>query len=173
MRLNNKNKILVLTFLLFLVASYQYAISNTVAFYNEYKAANAKMASQDLSSEQLFSLKIKEKQLDSLMVVYDINPSDFFQNKLLGKLNTYCNAFGLRISNFQEPHISVIDNQQITSYLFTIEGSFNGSLMLINKLENSAIFGGVYHLSFVKKRNYKTNSDKIFTEIVLQVTKSI
>ena len=58
-----------------------------------------------------------------------------------------------------------------TSYIFSLEGSFNGCLALLNKMENNATLGSIKHLNFTKKRNFKTNADQLFVEVIMQKNK--
>lgn len=171
MTLNRKNKILILGFLLALYICYSSAISNTIKYYNEYCAKSILITENNNSPKLAFQLGQKEKQLDLVLSQYNIKTSESFQNDLLKQLNNYSDTFHLKIIDFKEPH-SITQKQFITtSYIFSVEGSFNGCISLLNKIENNPNLGSIKHLNFIKKRNFKTNTDQLFAEVILQKNK--
>lgn len=173
MRLNKKNKLLVAGFFLTLCICYSFAISNTITYYKEYKAKEEQLANTIESPKLISQLVQKEKQLDSFLSHYDVNITDSFQNDLLKQLNTYSSNYHLKIIDFKEPHIITEKGFVITSYVFSLEGSFNGCLALLNKIENDATLGSIKHLNFIKKRNYKTNLDELSVEVIIQKNRGV
>lgn len=167
MKLDRKNKFLLLGFLLTLYISYVFAISRTITYYKEYKSKNELIATNTITPKLALQLYQKEKQLDLILSQYNITPSESFQNDLLKQLNMYSTAYHLKIIDFKEPHIITEKGYTATSYIFSLEGSFNGCLALLNKIENNATLGTIKHIDFIKKKNYKTNGDELFVEVVL------
>ncbi|MCC9070884.1 general secretion pathway protein [Flavobacterium sp. F-65] len=168
MRLNKKNKLLLVGFFLTLCICYSFAISNTIEYYKEYKAKEEQLLSTIETPKLISQLVQKEKQLDLFLSNYTINTTDSFQNDLLKQLNTYSTNYHLKIIDFKEPHIITEKGFITTSYIFSLEGSFNGCLALLNKIENDATLGSIKHLNFMKKRNYKTNLDELSVEVIIQ-----
>jgi hypothetical protein len=173
MKLNRKNKLLLLGFLISLYFCYSFAISNTIAYYKEYHSKNELITDNNNSPKLTYQLLQKEKQLDLVLSRYNINASESFQNDLLKQLNTYSDSYHLKIIDFKEPHFMSEKGFMVTSYIFSLEGSFNGCLALLNKIENNPSLGSIKHLNFSKKRNYKTNTDQLFVEIILQKNSGI
>ncbi|MBC7410086.1 MAG: general secretion pathway protein [Arcicella sp.] len=167
MILDKKNKLLIFGFAIALYISYAFAISKTISYYKEYQSKKELISSEASSPQLLFELKQKEKQLDLLLSQYKITNSESFQNDLLKQLNTYSNTYHLKIVDFKEPHIIVNDGTTTTSYIFSLEGSFNGCLALIDKIENNGALGSIKHIDFIKKRDYKSNKDFLVVEVVL------
>lgn len=168
MRLNRRNKLLLLGFLLALYICYSFAISNTIFYYKEYNSKKSMITDNSSSPKLIYKLQQKEKQLNQILSRYKINTSEFFQNDLLKQLNTYSDAYHLKIIDFKEPHVIMEKEIITTSYIFSLEGSYNGCLALLNKIENNPNLGSIKHLNFTKKRNYKTNTDQLFVEVILQ-----
>jgi hypothetical protein len=168
MRLNKKNKILVLGFLLALYICYSFAISNTITAYKEYHSKNELIIDNNDSPKLAHQLRLKEKQLDLVLSQYNITATESFQNDLLKQLNTYSENYHLKIIDFKEPHIITEKGFITTSYIFSLEGSFNGCISLINKIENNPILGSIKHLNFTKQRDYKTNIDYLVVEVIIQ-----
>lgn len=173
MKLNRKNKLLVIGFLVVLYICYSFAISNTLNYYNEYKNKQQEIAEDSDTPKLVAQLVQKEKQLDQVLSNYDVKISESFQNDLLKQLTTYSDTFHLKIVDFKEPHIISQKGFITTSYTFSLEGSFNGCLALLNKVENHPMLGNIKHLNFIKKRNYKTNADELFVEVIMQKNKGI
>lgn len=171
MRLNRKNKLLLLGFLLALYICYSFAISNTIGYYNEYQLKSEKIAENNNAPKLAYQLQQKEKQLDVLLSRYSIHASESFQSDLLKQLTAYTDSYNLKIIDFKEPHIVAERDFATTSYIFSLEGSFNGCLALLNKMENNPSLGSIKHLNFAKKRNYKTNVDQLFVEVIMQKNK--
>lgn len=173
MRLNRKNKLLLIGFLIALYICYTFAFSNTISFYKEYHSKKDMITDNNSTPILSQQLHQKEKQLDLLLSHYKITVSESFQNDLLKQLTIYSDSLSLKIIDFKEPHILSEKGYTTTSYIFSLEGSFNGSLALLNKIENNPTLGSIKHLNFTKKRNYKTNVDQLFVEVIMQKNKEI
>lgn len=166
MKLNKRNKFLLLGFLVALYICYSFAFANTIDIYKQYQLQNETLNTDDFSANTLKTLFAKEKQLDVLLAQkQSVNPESS-QNELLKLLNIYAKKYNLKIVDFNEPHSLRVKGKNETSYIFTLQGSYNGCISLLNKIESSNI-GAIKHVNFNKKRNYKSNSDELFVEIVL------
>lgn len=173
MKLDKKNKLLLVGFLLVLYICYSFAISNTINYYKEYKAKQDQIAADSNMPKLVGQLIQKEKQLDQALSLYDVNISESFQNDLLKQLTSYSDSYKLKIVDFQEPHSVLQKGFTVTSYIFSLEGSFNGCLAVLNKVENNPALGVIKHLNFIKKKNYKTNTDQLFVEVIMQKNKGV
>jgi hypothetical protein len=167
MKLNIKNKTLLVSFILALIVCYVLAFSKTKTYYNQYKNQQNLLNNIENSPKLLTQLKTKELQIDKWLSQNN-TPSSTFQNELLRTINTYALSYNLKIIDFQEPHEFIEKQTAITSYIFTIEGSFNNVLLLINKVENASKLGMIKHISTIKKNNFKTAQDYLLTTIIIQ-----
>lgn len=173
MNLDKRNKLLVLCFFAVLYICYSFAISNTIKYYNDYKNKQEDIAEDSDVPKLVAQLVQKEKQLDQILSNYDVNISESFQNDLLKQLASYSDSYHLKIVDFKEPHTISQKGFTTTSYTFSLEGSFNGCLAVLNKVENNPMLGNIKHLNFIKKKNYKTNTDQLFVEIIMQKNKGV
>lgn len=171
MKLNRKNKLLLLGFIIVLYICYAFAISNTLSIYKEFQTKNDVLIQNKSTPKLAYQLLQKEKQLDKLLAEHHVKTSESYQNDLLKQLNFYSAKYSLKVIDFKEPHIIIENNTTTSSYIFSLQGSFNGSIALLNKLENNPALGTVKHINFNKKRNYKSNIDELFVEIVLEKNK--
>lgn len=171
MKLNRKNKLLVLGIVLTLYLCYSLAIKKTINYYNEYKTQKELIVNLNNNPKLLNSLIVREKQIDKWLIKNDY-ASDSFQNELLKQLNNYSSNHNLKIVDFKEPHQLTENETQINSYSFSVEGSFIKVLGLINSIENNSNLGFIKHFSTTKKMNFKTNEEYIITNIIVQKNNS-
>lgn len=168
MLLNKKNKLLLLSFFLALYICYCFAFSNTIGYYKEYKAKSESLSNLNNTATDLPQLQLKEKQLDLLLSKNKLSRNDSFQNELLKNISSNAHKYQLKIIDFKEPHSFTENNQTIVSYPFTLQGTYNGTIALLNSMENNSTFGTIKYLNFIKKKNYKTAIDELFAEIIIQ-----
>ncbi len=173
MKLNRKNKLLLLGLIVMLYICYAFAFSNTIGYYTEYRAKNELAENAVNTPALLQQLTIREKQLDTILNQYSIAEGESFQNELLKKITSLSSRYNLKITDFKEPHIFISNDIKTSSYIFTLEGSYNGMLLLINDVENDITLGAVKHISFIKHRNYRNNTDYLTGEIILQKNETV
>lgn len=167
MKLNRKNKLLVLGIALSIYLSYSLAIKKTINYYNEFKTQQELMQNLNNNPRLLSDLIVREKQIDEWLIKND-HASDSFQNELLKRLNSYCSNNNLKIVDFKEPHQIIENETQINSYGFSVEGSFIKVLGLTYNIEKSSNLGFIKHISTTKKMNFKNNEEYIITNIIVQ-----
>lgn len=172
MKLNRKNKLLILGLILSLYLCYSLAIDKTIEYYKQYKDQKELISTTNNNPKLLFNLLLKEKQIDQWLSKNDY-VSTAYQNELLKELNAYCSLHNLKIVDFKEPHKVIEKKSEINNYSFSVEGSFNTVLGLINKIENNPGLGFIKHLSTEKIMNYKSNEEYILTSLILQKRQDI
>lgn len=152
MRLDNRNKILILGFMLTLVASYFLAINKTL----EIRKVQKNQEEQKVMAQNVFHeldlLSEKESYLDVQFEQMDLESTNL-QNNLLYFLNQQGMEHRIKILEFNVPHM-VIDGPITTkTYRFTLEGGFLDILNVAHVLESQGNFGGISHISFEKQQN--------------------
>ncbi|VXB36812.1 General secretion pathway protein [Flavobacterium sp. 9AF] len=169
MKLNKKNKILLLIILISFVLIYKLAISKTFYYAENLHNLNAKLDNIINQNNASKALVIKNKKLDLLLEELHYNQAiKNEQNNLLKIINENTAKLNISVVAFEEPKIIIEKNTKITHYSFTVTGEFNATLLLLNYLEKNAIFGKIEHFTTVKKNNYKENNKYIITEIILE-----
>lgn len=168
MKLNRKNKLLIAGFLITLYICYAFAFSNTLEYYSLYSSQQEIVANNLHDPQILPLLSAKERKIDQALSQHISTSGTSFQNELLSELTILSRKYNLKIIDFKEPHIFVENNIRVSSYTFSFEGSFNDMLLVLNKIENNSALGFVKHITFTKKKNYKTNSDYLTSEIIIQ-----
>lgn len=173
MKLNRKNKLLVVGSLASLYFCYAFAFSNTLEYYRVYSSQKEILDNSIGNADDIRQLMVKEKMLNAALEQYSLPSGASFQNELLKEISRLGSLNELKITSFREPHYIVEKDVATRSYIFSLEGSFNGILLLVNQLENSPALGTIKNVSFIKKRNYKTNTDYLMAEIILQKSETL
>ena len=157
---------LIAGFLLLLLVSYRFAISNTLKLMAEHKKLKEEEKHFKNVPKQLKILSEKDAFYESQLKKYRINGTSL-QNNILKALNSMGEENGFQVVEFREPHrfeSNVIEN----TYIFTLEGPYNSILKGIHKLEQEHKYGEVLHLSFIKGKNYRTNTEFLRVEVLLR-----
>lgn len=168
MKLNKKNKLLCLGFFMSLFLCYNFAVSKTVYYVNEYIIKSKSANNNTNNPATLAQLNNKEKEIDKWLLENGNYSSTNFQNSLLKQVNIYSELYHLKIIDFQTPHVFSKKQTSITSYSFSLEGNFNSVLKLLNKFENQPNLGQIKHVGTLKKTNYKNNQDYLVTTIIVE-----
>ena len=162
-----KNTVLIVSFVMALILCYQLAIKNTLQLKDQHKHLVNEAVSLKNAPQQLSLLKQKNIYYDSLLTKFQLNDSSI-QNNLLKVINTYASTNALKVVNFLEPHISENDNLVIKTYDFTLEGTYNTINQLIYLLEQKTKFGEIISLHFEKKKNYRTGRFYLQARVLLK-----
>lgn len=169
MKLNNKNKLLILSSIILILIAYKVAISKTFFYYNSYNSTKEKLINSENEKKTLGFLYAKNKKLDAILKNNDYSENKInHQNYLLKVISNLCEQHAVRIANFEETEIKTIDSQKIILYKFSVEGNFNTVLLFLNQLENKPFIGKIKHFSTEKKMIYKENRIKIVSSVVIE-----
>ncbi|WP_442845072.1 hypothetical protein [Leeuwenhoekiella sp. H156] len=167
MILVTKNKILIVGFILSLLVCYLVAFSETLALKDEYKHLKKNQEiSQNLPS-QITSLKLKNREYDSILTAYQLNGTSL-QNNLLGRVDRYAKLNKLEILKIDEPHYYKEQELLITSYGLTLKGDFNNLLGLIYELEQHSNFGQIVSVEFNKETDYRSKVSHLELSFIIQ-----
>ncbi|MFI1772539.1 hypothetical protein [Thalassobellus citreus] len=167
--MTKKTKIIVLLvgFVLALLLCYQLAISKTVALKKEYHILKQQDLLFEASPKQVSLLKQKQEYYDGLLSKYQLHGSSV-QNNLLKTINTFADSANLKVVSFLEPHTINKNELKISTYQFTIEGTYNAILKLIHTLEQDTKFGEITNLHFEKKTNFRTGKYYLQASVLLK-----
>tara|TARA_R110002124_G_scaffold17532_3_gene73533 strand:+ start:419146 stop:419664 length:519 start_codon:yes stop_codon:yes gene_type:complete len=167
MKLQTKNRALILGFMLILLIAYHFAISKTFETRSELKTIETQTLGYGDLSVMNGKLKLKEVQMDSILSKNNLNNTSI-QNNLLEVLNTKASDETFKISEFNEPHQVTQDAVTITSYQFTLQGNFEGMQEVVYSLEQEYSFGKITHVSFEKKRDFRKRKDYLKCSVILE-----
>ncbi len=154
MQLNKKNKLLVLGVLVMSLLCYFLAVKKTMLLREEYNLLSEKDKLAQNLGVKLATLAKKEQNLNSQFNQLNLGATSI-QNNLLRVLNEQSLTYGVKIIEFNAPHVVQANNTESKTHIFTLEGSYTAILSLIHELEKRGSFGRVIHLNFEKKKDYR------------------
>ncbi len=163
----NKNILLIVGFLLFVIICYNLAISKTIAQKKQYSNLKKQELLFKNAPKQLSLLRQKEMYYDSLLIKYQLDGSSI-QNNLLRTINLFADVNNLKVVNFLEPHHISINELTINTYEFTLEGEYNSINNLIYQLEQITKFGEVINLHFEKKKNFRSGRHYLQARVLVK-----
>jgi hypothetical protein len=169
MKLNNKNKILIFTSILFAVIVYKIAISKTFYYCTSFNSTKERLKNSEDEKKLLDFLCAKNKKLDEILKNNNSPKNSLtYQNHLLKTISNLSELHKVKVIYFEEPEIVNNEREKITRYEFAVEGNFNNVILFLNQLESQPFIGKILHFSTEKKVNYKEKQNKIITTIVLE-----
>ncbi len=163
----NKNILLIVGFLLFVIICYNLAISKTIAQKKQYSNLKQQELLFKNAPKQLSLLRQKEMYYDSLLIKYQLDGSSI-QNNLLRTINLFADVNNLKVVNFLEPHHISKNELTINTYEFTLEGEYNSINNLIYQLEQKTKFGEVINLHFEKKKNFRSGRHYLKARVLVR-----
>lgn len=162
-----KNILLVLTFIIGFIIAYHVAFSKTIAIKSELTALKKESIGFEGFTNLSNTLNQRQKFVDSVLKTHNFKNISI-QNNLLEFLNQEATDKQFSITDFRKPHIATENNVTLTSYQFTLNGSFNVLIETIYKLEQDYSFGRVSHINFEKKRDYRKGKNYLKCFVIVE-----
>ncbi len=94
-----------------------------------------------------------------------------FQEKLLGKISSYCQEQKIILREFPQTHWYEQQDYTVETYTVVLEGSYIKLLKLLNMLE-SEHYGKITSVKFESQKDYISNITKLTATIYLQNIKN-
>ncbi len=168
MSLKHKNIALLGGFVILLWLTYQLSIAKTFEAKNRHDSLFDQKELISNVPQQISYLKQQNEYFNSVLEKNKITAESSFQNNLLQIINSYATKNQLKIINFNEPHKAIKNDAVLKTYSFTVQGSFNQILQLLQTLEQYGNYGKMISINFNKKKNYKTNKSFLQCTVLLQ-----
>lgn len=162
-----KNIILVIGFILSAAIAYNLAFSKTFALKERINKLEMKTKSLGNTAIIAANLEQREQFMDSILSLNNMKGNSV-QNNLLEFLNSKSESGDFTISDFNEPHTFSQDGATITSYRFTLEGSYDGIEQVLYSLEQEYNFGQIAHVHFEKKKDYRRGRDYLECFVIME-----
>lgn len=162
-----KNIILVIGFILSAAIAYNLAFSKTFALRDRINELEMKTKSLGNTAIVAANLEQRERFVDSVLSLNNMKGNSV-QNNLLEFLNSKSESGGFTISDFSEPHTFSQDGATITSYRFTLVGSYDEIEQVLYSLEQEYNFGQITHVHFEKKKDYRKGKDYLECFVIVE-----
>lgn len=162
-----KNILLIIGFCLAMVLSYKLAFSKTFALKERINILEMKTKSLGNTAIIAANLEQREKFVDSILSLNNMKGNSV-QNNLLEFLNSKSDSEGFTISDFNEPHTFSQDGATITSYRFTLKGSYDDIEQVLYSLEQEYNFGQIAHVHFEKEKDYRKGKNYLECFVIVE-----
>lgn len=170
MNIDKKNKLLLLGIVLLLFASYKLAINKTLLLKTEHKRLSSQVELFTNIPKQLSILTQKEKYYDSILGKMDMGDTSV-QNNLLRTINQEAKTNTVNVMDFNQPHIYRMGESDLQTFSFRLSGNFTDILKVIHTIEQKGNFGEVVHVDFIKKKDYRSNTENLAATVFVQHVK--
>jgi|GEM_PF-1355331 len=163
----NKNRLLVASFIILLILSYRFSISKTI----ETKQALSALENESIGFDDMASMNLqyiqRKRSIDAILDKSNLDNTSI-QNNLLDVLNAESSKGLFRIGKFESPYTYSEEEVTITSYIFNLQGSYEQIEDIIYQLEQTYNFGHIVHISYERKRDYRKRKDYLECNVIVE-----
>ena len=169
MKIDTKNKLLLLGLAILLFASYKLAIEKTLLLRKEYLLLENQVENAENLPKKIAALEQKESYYDSIIAKMDTGIS--VQNDLLKTINQEAAKNNTNVLDFNPPHRYQTGDVELNTFSFNVRGAYTDILKVIHTVEQKGSFGEVVHVDFKKKKNHRTNTYRLEATVFIQQVK--
>ncbi len=149
-----------------MLLAYRYAFSKTLTIIRKIELLEREFINPELLRNSMIDIKRRNKFVDSVLKKNEFNNKST-QTNLLDFLNKESQTKNVKIVEFLEPHQVNFDNGEKKSYIFTLEGNYREIEGIIFALEQQYLFGEIMSVSFHRKRNFRTQTNYLQSQIIV------
>jgi hypothetical protein len=158
--------LLIAGLLIALLASYQFALKNTINLISENHRQSLQLDSAKEGADQLDVLKTKLNKLKAEIGTQ--NSSTDFHQEILNTCSKFCSSNGLLIREFPDKETVDIGNSKLEINKISIEGSFLKVLPLVYSCERNKSLGGIISVQFDEQKDLYSQKEHLITSIYFQ-----
>lgn len=162
-----KNRVLLLIFILLAFASYKRSFVLSIIANEEIKQQELNLLKIKNSEENLQQLMYSISGLDKTIGKTNLKP-DRIQQEILNVLATYSKKYNVNLESIEETHNYKNVDFTILSNEVILEGRFNNITKLIYDLELNFEFARLINVEFYKKKILSTKKIKLYAKILFQ-----
>lgn len=162
-----KNRLLLVGFLILIAAAYQFSFKKTFELGSSLDKLTQDKLALDNAGTKLGLLQQQNVYLDSVLKSNDVSANQSFQQNLLQKVDGLREQHKVKIVSLDPPHEVKKDGAIIESYLIEVKGDFRNLMLFSSNLEKQRL-GKFSSVDFTKKMNYKTRRKELTCSIILQ-----
>lgn len=171
MEYKKKNIILLASFVLMVLVSYQFAIKRTLDMKLLCEQQQTEIDLLSNASEKIAYYTQQNRTLDSILKSFEVTVESSYEQTLLNAVTKHAKSKKLQIISFQKPHVFKDDDFEIKTYTISLKGNFS-DLFQFHKLMEKDRLGKIMNVFFEKKRNYKYRRDDIYYTLQIQKVES-
>lgn len=171
MEYKKKNILLLVSFVVMLLVSYQLAIKKTVELKKRVAIQKKELSLLSNAQERLVFLKSQNSVLDSILKSKEISIASSYEQTLLNGVTKHAKKHSLQIIVFEKSHVHVNDDFQTRTYTISVKGTFADLFSFHQDIEKDRL-GIIQSVQFLKKRNYRTKKEEVSCDILIQKIES-
>ena len=156
---------IIIGFILLFMASYKKSYKHTIAAKRKVSYVEQKLLSSENSLNDLYQLNNKISSLDNIIGGQRLNPEQV-QQKILDFITKH--KFKVNVVSIEEAHLFLDNEFLIYSNQIELGGTYQNLIQTLYKIEKSFKNSRVVSTQLYSKKNYRTNSKKLFLKIILQ-----
>ena len=155
----------LLGFVLLFMASYKKTLKHTLTAKKQLHNVEAKLLDINSSYSDIYALKNEVKVLDNIIGGYTLDPGQVQQKILdfITKKNSDTNVVSIEdVHLYNNKEFLVYTNQ------IELEGSYDSLIKMLYEIEKKLKDSKVVSSEMYSKKEYRTNTTKLFLKIILQ-----
>ncbi len=165
-----KNKYLLIAFVVLLVLSYLLAIRDTLSCFFAYRSLQKKETQLNQAPQELKSLQVKLKGLNYLIENKQKTHGGVHAS-LLNIITAYCDEQGILLREYPGSQENIQNDLVVETNIFEVQGPFLKLLNLVYLLEQKQKIGKVASVRFQSKRDIQTRENILTVTIYIQNVK--
>lgn len=151
----------------FLLISYKFALSKTVVAFQQKKELTEKILVADNAPQQIAELKIKVKELNTILGTKS-GIEDDFHFKILNVSSNYLQDHDIVINNYPEEHIFQENDYMLRTNILTVKGGFVDLLQFLFYMEKQNEIGKIVSSSFYLEKEKYSRKNNLFLKLYIQ-----
>lgn len=162
-----KNRFLLVIFILLAFASYKRSFVLSIIALDEIDRQEASLANINNAEINLINLNQTISDLDKTIGNSNLKP-DKIQQEILRTIAELSNEHNIRLESIEETHIYKNVDFSVFSNEVILEGRFNDLTQSIYDLELNFEHAKLINVAFYKKKELSTNKQKLYAKILFQ-----
>lgn len=167
MKINNRNRLLLLGILLISIVCYKFAIAKTMGLRDELLHLRSELREMQEIPHRTRLLARKNMVFDSILEQMDMGDNSL-QNNLLRSINLEAKKRNIKVMDFNRPHIAAMGANNLYTYSFKLRGNYTDILKVVHAIEQKGNFGIVAHIDLEKKKDHRTNKYSLDATVFVQ-----
>lgn len=168
-----KNYLLLIGTIVFLLVIYNASIKGTVEVYSSYSELNDKKEELENAPENLIKVEKRFAELKKGYGEHETYEDAEYQELVLEKITEFCIENDLVLRSFPAPHIFGEQGFEIEINRVSVQGPFGDLLELTYHLERKYKLGRIASLHFEKRTDLKTKKRFLVVNIYMQNIKKL
>ncbi|WP_435261214.1 hypothetical protein [Tenacibaculum sp. nBUS_03] len=154
-------------FVFVLMLGYKKMFKNTINEVGRYFKNTAIKKNEKGIRQSILNIQKEIYHLDDYLGEGDFQ-EHLIQQEILEVITSKANKNEIIVTDIKPTHRYLENNYSIISNTFTLRGSYNSLVNIINQIERNFRKSKLNNVRFYKKKNFKLRREELFVELVFQ-----